>query len=46
MPAKKEVKKESPEKVAFKKFIEQYKEQNPAKYEAKKAELDAKLKAL
>lgn len=30
----------------FKKIIEAYKEQNPVKYELKKDELEAKLKAL
>lgn len=36
----------SPAKVAFAALIEAYKKQNPVKYEAKKAALEAKLKSL
>jgi hypothetical protein len=37
---------ESPEKADFRELIEKYKEQNPVKYEQKKADLEAKLNAM
>lgn len=37
---------ESPEKAEFRKLIETYKEQNPAKYELKKEALLKKLESL
>lgn len=48
MPKKKEeTKKElSKEAIAYKAFLDAYKAQNPAKYEAKKEALEAKLKSL
>lgn len=41
-----EVVEESAAKAAFRKVIEMYKLQNPAKYEAKKEALEAKLAKL
>lgn len=43
----KEVKvKKSDARIAFEAVIEEYKKSNPEKYEAKKAELEAKLAAI
>jgi hypothetical protein len=41
-----EVRADSDAKVAFRKLIEVYKVSNPAKYEAKKEALEAKLNSL
>ena len=44
--AEKAVKAESPARVELKALIEAYKEQNPAKYEAKREALEARLEEL
>tara|TARA_R110000868_G_scaffold75379_2_gene217552 strand:+ start:1948 stop:2097 length:150 start_codon:yes stop_codon:yes gene_type:complete len=43
---KKEIIKHSDAYVAYEKLIENYKKQNPVKYETKKAELEKKLSSL